>query len=220
MKTSFTSRQCYGTFIAPTRSAAVINAFVGVLMNFSPFRLTFRFAVDCYKSMLPHIPHLLNRCGPTDIPFFVMSIYIDTVKTVFGRGFAANLAKKLRIRSKTELNSTPPVCRVFWICGSLAAAFCVMISVIFNRLCISVQKPPFPGFFAIQAAARVRVSAHKISPVGLNNISTFTLTVPVTLARKSDYSQSVENLTINIIKLWVGRFWYRRKFENQFCFHR
>lgn len=156
---------------------------------------------------------LLFVCRPSDIPFFVMPVYINSIKRVFSGWFFAQFIEKVIKRVKTKLNSAPAIVRIANYLRILTPFLGFNIANIFGRFTSAVS----PRRIKLVAVATARFSAIRFQMTTCRRIgiAARTSAQPMnmgsfTLGRKrspkqSNYRQTVECLSEQVNKVRMVR---------------
>jgi len=128
---------------------------------------------------------LLFGCCPTAIPWRVISIVVDSIKS-FTLGASTHVGKKLFVfaPSTADANTSAPVLiisRIVRILASLTHGrptpiFCRDLAI--PRICFTMSKMKAPIYIAMEAAARLCVPLGQIKIKNRNLLSTIAATNP------------------------------------------
>jgi len=132
-------RQFYNTSSAPT---ITFSGRKNVAPNTSQFRNLFKIIFLIFVkhiNCILFVIHLSYQISPFDITFFIMSIIIFSIQSMFRSWFSSDFFQKLLKRIKAKLNPSLTIIRItfrFWIS---ATSFSRTIGRIFRRLFLMIS---------------------------------------------------------------------------------
>jgi hypothetical protein len=171
-----------GTFIAPSAMDTPVNLVVFNSLRFLPFGNGFSDAKSGNNLILSFVSALFGWRSPSQITFFVMTVYINSVKAMRWTWFSSDFRKKFFERMETKFNTPSAIVREFMIVGIIAATFSGIVGDKFRTLlsvCLfAVRKICFSRFFSIVATTGASCFAPKALAVDSFNGSASATTQP------------------------------------------
>jgi hypothetical protein len=205
MRTNFTpDRRIQSALNTPTEfNAAGQGAFVN-LFNARPFFKRLSFAVKSYQVICSLIQTLLGRRRPSNVSFFVMTVYIFSVNTMLRRGFFAQNFHELIKAAKSKFDTAPAIVGIKNIVRVFAPTLRAHVSDVFRFVKFQIS-----GF---SVAARSCVTSFQVGDLGDSKSAAIATSKPKrfmmsVLVKQTNYRQFAEFLSGQILKVFT---WFKR----------
>lgn len=223
MRTSAISWQHYSTGIAPSFVQPKADGAILRANDLAPLHYATSNAIYGEIPLALAVAHLVFRHRPLEIAFFVMTVYVDAIKTMFRRGLETNFIKKFRKRVKPKFNPASSIMRIAVHRGVSAAIFRRVVGFILSRTfpntALSVCNEASRSRFRTPTPARFSGKRAQFTRGWTGDIAAFALAKPMMVgapfARIPQDRQPRKHTASPVLKKWTT--WVRFKNNVIFC---